>query len=138
VVYYSAMSDIPIGTAAEHRILVTPEFAIDFLGMEAARVLSTPNMIRFMEVTSRNAIKPLLDSNHDSVGILVNIRHLGATPVGMSVRFSSKVTGVDGNRVTFAVEAWDEQEKVGEGTHERYIVNIAKFVTRLAAKSGAA
>lgn len=128
------MKEIPPGTTAEHRLLVTPEVTIDFLGNDEARVLGTPWMIAYMEMTARNAIKPLLDENEDSVGTVVNVNHLAATPVGLSVRFVARVTGVDGRRVRFDVEAWDEKEKIGEGTHERFVINVPKFVARLAMK----
>lgn len=123
-----------MGTTAEQRLLVTPEVTIDFLGTEEARVLGTPWMIAYMEMTARNAIKPLLDDNEDSVGTVVNVNHLAATPVGLSVRFQACVTSVEGRRVRFDVEAWDEKEKVGEGTHERFVISVPKFVARLAMK----
>jgi len=128
------MANIPIGTASEQKVLVTSEVAISFLGLEGARVLSTPNMIRYMESTSRNTVLPLLEPGHDTVGTHVNVYHLAAAPMGTTVTFRSEVTAVDGKRVQFKVEAWDEKEKIGEGTHERAIINIAKFATRMAEK----
>ena len=128
------MKDIPIGTRGEQKILVTTEVAINFLGLEGARVLSTPHMIGYMERTCRDTVLPLLDSGYDTVGTQVNVSHLAAAPIGMTVTFSCEVTGVIERRVQFRVEAWDEKEKIGEGTHERAIINIAKFATRLAEK----
>lgn len=128
------MIDVPIGSTGEHRLLVTPEWTIDFLGTDEARVLATPFLIGYMELTARNTIKPYLAENEDSVGTVVNVRHLAATPVGMSVRFHARVDAVEGRRVTFSVEAWDEKEKIGEGTHERFVVNIPRFVSSLAMK----
>jgi predicted thioesterase len=128
---------IPIGTKGEERVVVTSELAIDFLGNEQARVLSTPNLIRLMEITSRNSIKPLLEAGFDSVGTKVSIAHLAATPVGMSATFRSEVIAVEDRRVTFRVEAFDEKEKIGEGTHERAVIDVARFATRLAAKTAA-
>lgn len=130
------MANIPIGTKGEFQLLVTTEVAISFLGTEGARVLSTPHMIGFMEMTCRNTVLPLLDAGHDTVGTHVNVAHLAASPIGMSVTFTAEVIRVDGRRVEFRVEARDEKEKIGEGTHERAIINIAKFVTRLAEKMG--
>ena len=127
--------NIPVGTKHEERVVVTSDIAIDFLGMENARVLSTPNLIRLLEITSRNAIKPLLDPGFDSVGTHVNVAHLGATPIGMSVTFRSEVIGVEKRRVTFKVEAFDESEKVADGTHERAVIEITRFATKLAAKA---
>ena len=128
------MANIPVGTVGEEKLLVTSEVTINFLGMEGARVLSTPHLIGYMERTSRNTVLPLLELGHDTVGTHVNVSHLAATPLGMTVRFRAEVTGVTGRRVQFRVEAWDEKEKIGEGTHERAIINIAKFATRLAEK----
>jgi predicted thioesterase len=128
------MATIPIGTKGEQKLLVTSEVAINFLGMEGARVLSTPHMIGFMERTCRDTVLPLLDPGYDTVGTHVNVAHLAAAPLGMSVTFSAEVTGVAERRVQFRVEAWDEKEKIGEGTHERTIINVAKFATKLAAK----
>lgn len=131
------MANIPVGRKHEERIIVTSEVAIDFLGIEGARVLSTPNLIRHLEMTARNSIKPLLDPGHDTVGTHVNVAHLGATPIGMNVTFRSEVISVDNRRVNFKVEAFDEREKVAEGTHERAVIDIARFATRLAAKAAA-
>lgn len=128
------MADIPIGTRGEQKLLVTGEVAIDFLGMEGARVLSTPHMIGYMERTCRETVLPLLEPGHDTVGTQVNIAHLAAAPIGMVVTFSCEVTAVDGRRIQFRVEARDDKEKVGEGTHERTVINVAKFATKLAAK----
>jgi fluoroacetyl-CoA thioesterase len=128
------MANIPIGTKGEEKRLVTSENAISFLGNEEARVLATPHMIGMMEWTCRNTVKPLLDEGYDTVGTHVNVFHLAATPIGMTVTFTAEIVEVKERRVNFRVEAWDEKEKVGEGTHERAIVNVAKFATRLAEK----
>jgi fluoroacetyl-CoA thioesterase len=128
------MAEIPVGTKTEKILLVTSENAINFLGQEGARVLSTPHMIGYMERTCRDTVLPLLDAGHDTVGTHVNVYHLAAAPLGMSVRFTAEVTAVDGRRIQFRVEAWDEKEKIGEGTHERVVINVAKFATRMAAK----
>jgi|SRR5215472_1970368 len=128
------MANIPIGTRGEEKRLVTNENAISFLGLEGARVLSTPHMIGLMEWTCRNTVQPLLDAGYDTVGTHVNVAHLAAAPIGMMVTFSAEVIAVNDRRVQFRVEAWDEKEKVGEGTHERTIINVAKFATRLAQK----
>ncbi|HJZ98313.1 MAG TPA: thioesterase family protein [Candidatus Solibacter sp.] len=128
------MPNIPIGARHEEKLLVTNENAINFLGMEGARVLSTPHMIGYMERTCRNLVLPMLGEGHDTVGTQVNVSHLAAAPMGMVVTFQAEVTGASEKRVQFKVAAFDEKEKIGEGTHERAIINIAKFATRLAAK----
>ena len=132
------MANIPVGTKGEEKLLVTSDVAIDFLGVENARVLATPHLIGGLEMTARNSIKPLLELGHDSVGTQVNVSHLAATPMGMNVTFHSEVIAVADRRVTFKMEAYDEQEKVAEGTHERWIINVVTFATRVAAKAASA
>jgi len=126
--------DIPAGTRHEEKLVVTPDVAIDFMGVKDARVLSTPNMILGLERTSRNAVLPLLDPGYDTVGTHVNVYHLAATPVGMTVTFRTEVTSVEDRRVNFKVEAFDEREKIAEGTHQRFIVNVARFAARVQEK----
>jgi predicted thioesterase len=126
--------NIPIGARGERKLLVTNETAITFLGLEGPRVLSTPHMIGYMELTSRDAVLPLLDAGFDTVGTHVDVYHLTAAPVGVVVTFTAEVVAVDGRRIQFRVEAWDETEKIGEGTHDRAVINVAKFATRLAEK----
>jgi fluoroacetyl-CoA thioesterase len=128
------MANVPVGTRGEQKLLVSTENAINFLGMEGARVLSTPHMIGYMERTCRDTVLPLLDAGYDTVGTHVNVFHLAAAPMGSMVTFVAEVTGVVERRVQFKVEAFDEKEKIGEGTHERAIINVAKFAARLADK----
>ena len=136
--YHNDMDTIPLGTSATRGVLVTPEETADFIGVENVRVLSTPHMIAFMELTARDAIKPLLPQGWDCVGTIVDVKHFAATPIGMSVTVTARVTAVDGNRVTFHVEAHDEKEKIGEGVHERFIIDVNRFATRLAMKKESA
>jgi fluoroacetyl-CoA thioesterase len=128
------MANIPVGTKGEEKLLVTSDVAIDFLGMESARVLSTPNAINWLEMTCRNSVKPLLDEGFDTVGTHVNVSHLAATPVGMNVTFHSEVTSVEDRRINFKVEAFNEREKISEGTHQRAVINVARFAARLVQK----
>ncbi len=128
------MAEIPVGASGEEQVLVTTEIAVDFLGMEDARVLGTPYMIGLMEITARNVIKRYLDEGFDTVGTMVNIKHLAASPIGMSVRFRAEILEAADRRVLCKVEAFDEKEKIGEGTHERAIIHVAKFAERLKKK----
>jgi len=132
------MAGIPVGTKLEKKLLVDDDVAINFLGLEGARVLATPWMIGWMERTCRDAVLPLLDQGYDTVGTHVNVAHLAATPMGMTVTFTAEVTSVEDRRVNFKVEAWDEKEKCGEGTHQRAIVNIARFAAKMQGKNGKA
>jgi fluoroacetyl-CoA thioesterase len=133
------MDRIEPGLTGEQRVTVTGDIAIDFLGIDSARVLGTPYLILLIEMTARNSIKPLLEDGFDSVGSDVSIKHLAATPLGMQVAIRTEVIEVDGRRVKFRVEAHDRKEQVCEGTHERFVINVARFAGRVQAKiAGAA
>jgi len=129
------MATIPAGLKGEHRRRVTDEIAINFLGLEGARVLATPAMIGLLEMTCRDSILPLLDAGFDSVGTEVNVKHLAATPMGMEVTFTSEVITVDDRRIRFKVAAFDEKEQIADGTHERFVINVERFAKRLAEKN---
>ena len=128
------MPDIPVGTQGQHEMLVTSEVAISFLNNEEARVLATPWLIAYLEMTARDTIKPLLLDDEDTVGTQVNVAHLAATPIGMRATFHAEVLQVDGQKVLFRVEAHDEQDKIAEGTHERFIINVKRFAKRVQSK----
>ena len=128
---------ITAGVTREETQKVTSEIAIDFLGIEGARVLSTPNLILGLERTSRNLAFPLLDPGYDTVGTHVNVYHLAATPLGMTVTYRSEVTSVEERRVNFKVEAFDAKQKIAEGTHQRAIVNVARFAAKMQEKGKA-
>jgi predicted thioesterase len=130
------MADIPVGTKGEETLVVTSEVAIDFLGMESARVLSTPQMIGHMERTCRLAVLPLLDPGFDTVGTHVDVWHRAAAPIGAEVTFRAEVIAVDQRRIEFRVEARQGSLIIGEGTHERTVVNVARFAARLAERKG--
>ena len=125
---------LPVGLKLEHSTIVTADLAVNFLGLESARVLGTPFMIMLMEMTSRNCVKPHLPEGFDTVGTIVNVKHLAATPFGAKVRFSSEVIEISGKRILFRVEAFDQQEKIGEGEHERAIIDVARFGERVSRK----
>ncbi len=132
------MDKIEIGAVREEVVRVGEENAINFLGMPNARVLSTPHMIGYMERTSRNLILTMIDSGDDSVGTVVNVKHLSGAPIGTDVTFRAEVTGVNGRRVTFAVKAYDAQHGlshiVGEGVHERFVVTVSEFADKMKRK----
>jgi len=128
------MAEIPIGTKGEFRTVVSDKFTTSFLGLEDAKVLSTPHMIGLMEKTCRDTILPLLETGFDTVGTHVNVAHLAAAPLGVDVHFRVEVTAVNERRIEFRVEAATDREKVGEGTHQRTVVNVAKFAAKQAAK----
>ncbi len=96
------------------------------------RVLSTPAMIGLMEGAANRAVEHLLPEGWLTVGYLVNVRHLAAAPLGSVVRARAELTEVDGRRLVFKVEAWQGGKKVGEGTHERRVVELKRFLERAA------
>lgn len=119
---------VKIGASKERKIIVNSDQTTSFL-WEGENVLSTPSMIAEMEETCRLFLKEqvVLDPEWDSVGTVVNVNHLAATPVGAEVFVSAKVVSVDGRRVMFEIEARDKLEKIGEGRHERFIINVPSF-----------
>jgi len=127
---------MPVSTlrVQEMGYIVTDDVAIHFMGPDVPPVLSTPALVLWMESTSHENLRSLLAPGEDSVGVLVNVRHLAATPLGMRVRVVSKLVKAEGRIYTFEVEAFDEADKIGEGTHERASVVVAKFAARVAAK----
>lgn len=117
-----------IGVEKERRLKVTTNQTTSFL-WEGENVLSTPSMISEMEETCRLLVKEqcIVDSMWDSVGTLVNIKHLAATPVGTEITLKAKIVSFEGRRVLFEVEASDAIERIGEGTHERSLIEVPKF-----------
>src|SRR5215211_5692170 len=119
---------VKIGALKERTITVNSNQTTSFL-WKGENVLSTPSMISEMEETCRLLLKEQVipDSEWDSVGTVVKIEHLAATPVGAEVFLKSEVASVNGRSVMFKVEARDKLEKIGDGTHERFIINIPRF-----------
>jgi predicted thioesterase len=119
---------VTIGISKERTITVNSNQTTSFL-WEGENVLSTPSMIAEMEETCRLLLKEqvIKDREWDSVGTVVNIKHLEATPVGAEVFVKAKVISAEGRRVIFQVEARDKLEKIGEGIHERFIINVSRF-----------
>lgn len=104
------------------------------VGSGTLRVLATPKMIALMEKAAYKCIADDLDIGTTSVGTLMNVKHVSATPVGMSVYATATITEVDGRRVVFKVEAYDEVGMIGEGMHERFIVGEEKFILKTYSK----
>jgi fluoroacetyl-CoA thioesterase len=119
---------VKIGASKERTITVNSNQTTSFL-WEGENVLSTPSMIAEMEETCRVLLKDQVipDPEWDSVGTVVKIEHLAATPVGAKVFLKAEVISADGRRVMFEVEARDNLEKIGQGTHERFIINVPRF-----------
>lgn len=117
-----------LGAAKERTITVSSNQTTSFL-WEGENVLSTPSMISEMEETCRMLLKEQVipDRQWDSVGTVVEVKHLAATPVGAEVTLKARVTSFEGRRVMFEVQAFDRLEKIGEGRHERFMINVPRF-----------
>ena len=97
-------------------------------------VYATPCMVALMEGAACEAIAPAIPEGKTSVGTLLNITHISATPVGLDVRAEAEVTEIDGNTITFQITAYDEAGKIGEGTHKRAVITTQKFLDKVYAK----
>jgi len=118
-------------------MVVSPEhLANRFKDAMLPEVLATPVMIMAMENAALEAIKPYFEPGETAVGTRVDVSHLAATPVGRRIVAHAEVTGSDGRQIAFRVHAMDGTEEIGRGTHDRAVINLAKFSQRLAAKSG--
>ena len=127
------LEKVSAGMQGQESVVVTRELTVAHHKAGMPEVYGTPMMIYLMEVASANAIHPHLPEGWVSVGAEVNIRHLAATPIGRTVTASAVVTAVDQKTVSFAIEAHDGVRKIGEGTHVRGVVNLARFEERLKA-----
>jgi len=128
------MDNIKLGLKEEQEFVVQEEHTAGHVGSGSLRVLATPSMIGFMERVARDLMERNLPDGYSSVGVWVDVRHLAATPVDARVRVSCEVTGVNGRKVDFSVQAWDEVEKIGEGRHQRVAIDVDRFLQRLQAK----
>jgi fluoroacetyl-CoA thioesterase len=130
------MRAIPVGAKGSFTLKVTPaHLANRFKDAALPQVFATPMMVTAMENAALNAVRDYLDPGESAVGTLVNVRHLAATPVDHQVTAEAEVTKVDGRRIEFKVSARDEAEKIGEGTHERIVVDLTRLGQNLAAKA---
>jgi fluoroacetyl-CoA thioesterase len=130
-----ATSGIPNGASASQSVIVTRELTVAHFHPDMPEVYGTPLMIYLMEVTAADAIQKYLPEGWVSVGVMVDVKHLAATPVGLTVTARAEVVSVDDHTVTFAVEAHDGIEKIGEGRHIRAPVHLERFVRRVKLKS---
>ena len=119
---------IQTGLTCKKKITVTPEMTAAAMGSGALEVLATPSMIALMEGTAQEAVQNLLEDGQGTVGTRIDVRHLAATPVGMEVTCTAEVTEVDRRRIVFTVRAKDEKEVIGEGIHERFVIENEKFL----------
>jgi predicted thioesterase len=122
------------GLVGEVHATVDASMLASALGSGAVQVFSTPSMIALMENAAAKAVEGVLPPGQTTVGTRMDVRHLAATPLGLEVRARAELRDVDGRKLTFTVEAFDSQEKIGEGTHERVVVDPTRLIARAAAK----
>jgi len=128
--------DLRPGATHEVSWTVTADKTADAMGNPGVRVFATPWVIALLEQTCSGVIAPHLSPGASTVGTMVEMRHLAATPVGMTVRAKATLLETDGRRFLFTVEAWDAKDKIADGRHERFIVpDLAKFLERAMKKS---
>ena len=128
------LSKITVGAKGSAEILVGDEHTAPRVGSGRIRVLATPVMINVMEAAALAAVEHLLPDGHQSLGTHLDVGHYAATPVGMRLRATAEVAGIDGRKIAFRVEAHDEKERVGDGTHVRVVVNVERFDQRVQRK----
>ena len=128
------LTALKAGLSGSARLVVGEEHTAPRIGSGRVRVLATPVMINLMEAAALDAIERLLPPGHQSLGTHLDVGHYAATPVGMGLRASAVVTKVDGRTIEFRVEAFDEKERVGDGTHTRVVVNVERFDQRVQRK----
>jgi predicted thioesterase len=126
---------LKVGASTEIEIVTTQEMGITQLSPDAPRMYSTPSMISLMEQTAIRVLTPHLDAGEQSVGTKVSVSHFKATPIGQKVRAKATLTeivdiGRPTKRYRFNVEAFNETDKIGEGSHERAVINVTQFVGR--------
>lgn len=129
-----APEPLPIGLTGEAIVTVGAELTARHMGSGAVGVFATPEMVRLMERAAVNALAPRLAAGQQSVGTLVNVRHLAATPLGATVTARAELIAVDGRRLTFRVSASDGIDTIGEGLHERALIDLARFEQKAEAK----
>ena len=130
----TVLSGVTPGLIGTAEIVVGPEHTAPFVGSGRIAVLATPVMINVIEAASLAAIEHLLPAGHQSLGIQLDVSHVAATPIGLRVTATAEVTRVEGRTVTFRVEAKDDVEIIGGGTHQRVVVSVARFDERVQRK----
>jgi fluoroacetyl-CoA thioesterase len=128
------LSAVQPGLTGAAELTVTAEHTAPRVGSGRIAVLATPVMINVIEAAALATMEHLLPAGHQSLGIHLDVGHFAATPIGLKVTATAEVTGVEGRTVTFRVEARDEREVIGGGTHKRVVVNVARFDERVQRK----
>ncbi len=129
-------NDLRTGLNAETRLVVGDEHTAPHVGSGVVPVLATPVMVNMMEAAALAAVERHLPSGYQTLGTRLEVEHVAATPVGMQVCVTARLTRVDGRRLYFELNAEDERERIGGGVHERVMVNVERFEARVRRKAG--
>ena len=129
------MKDLPIGLKGQAETTVNERNTAAAMGSGLLPVFATPAMLALMENAAASSVQPYLDEGQGSVGTRLEVSHLAATPLGLRVRAESELLAVDRRKLRFAVRAWAEEELIGEGVHERFIIDNARFLEKALAKA---
>lgn len=113
---------------------VTKDNTADKVGSGLLPVYATPSMIALMEKCASECVAPYLEEGKASVGTMLNIKHIAASPIGIKITCNATLTEVDGRRLVFALEAFDEKGLIGEGTHERFVIDTERFMAKCQSK----
>lgn len=128
------MAELTPGLSAEFEHTVTYADTASHWGSGGLPVFSTPALVGLMESAAVIALTGHLPPGQTTVGGHIDVRHLAATPVGMQVRAKAELTAIEGHKMIFKIQAWDDVELIGEADHDRFVIDEAKFVTKVAAK----
>lgn len=128
------MSELSPGLTGELEHTVADADSASRWGSGLVPVFSTPALVGLMESVAVKALSGNLSTGQTTVGARIDVRHLAATPVGMQVRARAELTAVEGRKLVFKIQAWDEVELIGEATHERFVVDKARFLNRVQSK----
>lgn len=130
------MKEIPVGITGEHTREVTYEISAATVGSGTVAVLATPAMIAMMELAAQQSVQPYLSDGEATVGTMVNIKHLKATPIGAHATAKSKLLEVNGRELVFEVNCYDDAGLVGAGEHRRFVIDQAPFMEKAMTRKG--
>jgi predicted thioesterase len=130
------MHRLNVGDTYTSELIVEEKHTAAAFGSGSILVFSTPMMIGLMENAALKCAEKSLDPGYSTVGMSVDIVHIAATPMGQKVKAVAELVGIEGKKLTFKIEAYDEIEKIGEGRHERYIIHVEKFMGKVEEKRG--
>ena len=125
---------LEINMTGKESVMVTEENTAATVGSGSLRVFATPSLAALIEKAACNCLLGRLEEGTTSVGTVLDIKHMAATPVGMKAEAIVTLVEIDGRRLVFDVTVWDEKEKISEGVHERFIVNSDRFMTKVNSK----